>query len=52
MTRLIAIALFIVLAFVLIRYRTSEKLQKWVVIVIISGLVLYTGTLVISELLR
>ncbi|SDH62769.1 hypothetical protein SAMN04488136_12236 [Vibrio xiamenensis] len=52
MTRLIAIALFIVLAFVLIRYRTSEKLQKWVVIVIVSGLVLYTGTLVISELLR
>ncbi|MFB9134033.1 hypothetical protein M1D72_15270 [Vibrio sp. AK197] len=52
MTRLIAIAVFVVLAFLLIRYRTSEKLQKWVVITVISGLVLYTSTLVISELIR
>ncbi len=34
MVRLIAIALLIALAFVLIRYRTNEKLQKGVVIVI------------------
>ncbi len=52
MTRLIAIAFFILLAFVLVRYRTSEKLQKWVVLVILSGVIIYTGTLVISELLR
>ncbi len=52
MTRLVAIVFFMILAFVLIRYRTNAKLQKWVVIVILSGLVIYTGTLVISELMR
>ncbi|AOW82606.1 hypothetical protein [Vibrio mimicus] len=52
MVRLIAIVLLIALAFVLIRYRTNEKLQKGVVIVILATLVLYTTFLVISELIR
>ncbi|MGT0149355.1 hypothetical protein ACT691_05360 [Vibrio metschnikovii] len=38
MTRLIFIGVLIVLAFLLIRYGTNEKLQKWVVIVLLSAL--------------
>lgn len=52
MTRLLAIAFLVVLAFILFRYRTSEKLQKYVVITLISGFVCYTATLMITELLR
>ncbi|ACP05694.1 TPA: hypothetical protein RUZ23_002666 [Vibrio cholerae] len=52
MVRLIAIALLIALAFVLIRYRTNEKLQKGVVIVILATFVIYTAFLMISELIR
>ena len=52
MTRLIAIVFLLDLAFVLFRYRTNEKLQKWVVIVIVSSFLLYTASLMISELTR
>ncbi|WP_102561076.1 hypothetical protein, partial [Vibrio lentus] len=52
MTRLIAIVFLLALAFVLFRYRTNEKLQKWVVIVIVSSFLLYTASLMISELTR
>ncbi|EEX66426.1 hypothetical protein CGT92_12420 [Vibrio metoecus] len=52
MVRLIAIVLLIALAFILIRYRTNQKLQKGVVIVILATFVLYTTFLVISELIR
>lgn len=52
MTRLIAIVFLLALAFVLFRYRTNEKLQKWVVIVIVSSFLLYTVSLMISELTR
>lgn len=52
MTRLIAIAVLIALAFVLIRYRTSEKLQKWVVITLLSGFLVYTVSLMVTELVR
>ncbi|MEH0666106.1 hypothetical protein H4F18_00395 [Vibrio scophthalmi] len=52
MTRLLAIAFLVALAFVLIRYRTSEKLQKVVVVTLISGFLIYTVTLVITELIR
>ncbi|GHW43940.1 hypothetical protein VCSRO56_3385 [Vibrio cholerae] len=52
MVRLIAIALLIALAFVLIRYRTNEKLQKGVVILILATFVTYTAFLMISELIR
>ncbi|MGL4380977.1 MAG: hypothetical protein ACRCTB_07930 [Vibrio sp.] len=47
-----AIALLITLALVLIRYRTNEKLQKGIVMVIVTIFVLYTTFLVISELIR
>ena len=52
MTRLIAIAFLVVLAFMLVRYRTSEKLQKYVVVTLLSGFVIYTATLMMSELIR
>ncbi|ANS85300.1 hypothetical protein RJD38_00045 [Vibrio scophthalmi] len=52
MTRLIAIVFLIALAYVLVRYRTNEKLQKYVVITLISGFVVYVTTLMITELMR
>ena len=52
MTRLIAIVFLVALAFVLIRYRTNEKLQKYVVITLVSGFLVYTTTLVVTELVR
>ncbi|GAB2662279.1 hypothetical protein [Vibrio panuliri] len=52
MTRLIAIVFLIALAFVLIRYRTNEKLQKYVVITLISGFFVYTASIMITELMR
>ncbi|AIW19115.1 MULTISPECIES: hypothetical protein [Vibrio] len=52
MTRLIAIVFLVALAFVLIRYRTNEKLQKYVVVTLISGFLVYTATLVVTELMR
>jgi hypothetical protein len=52
MTRLLAIAFLVALAFVLIRYRTSEKLQKYVVVTLVSCFLLYTTTLMITELMR
>ncbi|ERB62577.1 hypothetical protein ACK1CN_05255 [Vibrio coralliilyticus] len=52
MTRLIAIVFLVALAFVLIRYRTNEKLQKYVVVTLLSGFFLYTATLVVTELMR
>ncbi|MFM2589755.1 hypothetical protein [Vibrio sp. TBV020] len=52
MTRLLAIVFLIALAYVLIRYRTSEKLQKYVVITLVSGFLIYTATLMVTELIR
>ncbi|EKO3578866.1 hypothetical protein N6C59_001480 [Vibrio metschnikovii] len=52
MTRLIFIGVLIVLSFLLIRYGTNEKLQKWVVIVLLSAFALYTASLVVTELIR
>ncbi|KJY83334.1 membrane protein [Vibrio galatheae] len=52
MTRLIAIVFLAALAFVLIRYRTSEKLQKYVVVTLVCGFLIYTATLMITELIR
>ena len=52
MMRLIAIVFLAALAFVLIRYRTNEKLQRYVVITIISGFLIYTSALVVTELMR
>ncbi|MDN3609821.1 hypothetical protein ACODM8_13905 [Vibrio ostreicida] len=52
MTKLIALVFLLALAYVLIRYRTSEKLQKYVAGTLISGFLIYTTTLVVSELIR
>ncbi|WP_167522341.1 hypothetical protein [Vibrio atypicus] len=52
MTRLLAIAFLIALAFVLIRYRTSEKLQKYVVVTLLSSFFIYTAILMVTELIR
>ncbi|MBY6196794.1 hypothetical protein [Vibrio hangzhouensis] len=52
MTRLIAIAFLVALAFFLFRYRTNEKVQKGVVIAVVSAFIIYTVTLVVTELLR
>ncbi|WP_167515601.1 hypothetical protein [Vibrio taketomensis] len=52
MTRLIAIVFLIAIAFVLIRYRTNEKLQKYVVITLVGGFLVYTASLMITELMR
>ncbi|WP_332405101.1 hypothetical protein, partial [Vibrio metschnikovii] len=50
--RRIFTGVLIVLAFLLIRYGTNEKLQKWVVIVLLSAFALYTASLVVTELIR
>ncbi|WP_260258592.1 hypothetical protein [Vibrio intestinalis] len=52
MTRLIAIVFLIALAFVIFRYRTNEKVQKWVVVTLVSGFLIYTASLVVTELMR
>ncbi|MGF1740519.1 hypothetical protein L4C34_05440 [Vibrio profundum] len=52
MTRIIAIVLLAALAYLLVRYRTNEKLQKSVVIILGSALCVYTTYVVISELMR
>ncbi|GAD74664.1 MULTISPECIES: hypothetical protein [Vibrio harveyi group] len=52
MTRLFAIVLLIGFAFVLFRYRTNEKVQKWTVISLIGLFIIYTASLVIAELSR
>ncbi|MEI8671023.1 hypothetical protein P4S52_02425 [Vibrio sp. SA48] len=52
MTRLITIVVLITLAFILVRFRTNEKLQKGVVITLLSAFVIYTASIVIAELTR
>ncbi len=52
MTRLIAIVFLIAIAFVLIRYLTNEKLQKYVVLTLVGGFLVYTASLMITELMR
>ncbi|MDE1232381.1 hypothetical protein [Vibrio aestuarianus] len=52
MTRLITIVVLIALAFILVRFRTNEKLQKGVVITLLSAFVIYTASIVIVELTR
>ncbi|MFZ3431680.1 hypothetical protein [Vibrio harveyi] len=52
MTRLLAIAVLIGLAFVLFRYRTNEKVQEATVITLISAFLIYTASIMIAELTR
>ncbi|WP_181388387.1 hypothetical protein [Vibrio albus] len=52
MTRLLAIGVLIALAVLLFRYRTNEKVQTGVVVVLITCVTIYTIIIVISELIR
>ncbi|MGL6257697.1 hypothetical protein [Vibrio sp. WXL103] len=52
MIRLITIAVLIAVAYVLIRYRTNEKLQKIVVIGVVGAFLLYAASIMITELAR
>lgn len=52
MTRLIAIAIFAVLAFLLLKYRTNAKFQKWAAYVLCSALLVYIVFVVGTELFR
>lgn len=52
MIRLIVIAVLIVLAYFLLRYRTNEKIQKGVVVTLFGLFAIYTLVLVATELFR
>ncbi|MFH0256665.1 hypothetical protein ACGRL8_06350 [Vibrio rumoiensis] len=52
MTRLIVIAIFAVLAYLLLKYRTNVTLQKWVAIVLSAALLIYISFVVVTELIR
>lgn len=52
MIRLISIVALIVIAFLLIRYRTNEKLQKIVVISVVGAFLVYAAGVMITELAR
>lgn len=52
MVRLIAIAALFIIAYLLVRYRTNEKLQKGLIGTIIGGFLIYMCYVVISELMR
>ncbi|KGK16427.1 membrane protein [Vibrio navarrensis] len=52
MIRLIVIAVLIVLAYFLLRYRTNEKTQKGVVVTLLGLFAIYTLVLVATELFR
>lgn len=52
MIRLITIGVLIVIAFLLIRYGTSEKAQKGIVITLVGALIIYTVSVVVTELIR
>ena len=52
MTRLLAIVVLIVFAFVLFRYRTNEKIQKATIIILIGAFLIYTASIMVAELIR
>lgn len=52
MLRLVTIAGLIALVFILIRYRTNKKVQKWVAIMMVSGFFVYVASIMVTELLR
>ncbi len=52
MNRLIAIAVLVVLAYLLISYGTNAKLQKWIVTTLVSAFVIYVIVVVSAELIR
>ncbi|MCK6261727.1 hypothetical protein KP803_00400 [Vibrio sp. ZSDE26] len=52
MTRLVAIVFISALAFLLIRYRTNEKIQKGIVVTLVVSFLIYTASIMIAELAR
>lgn len=52
MVRLIAIFVLILLAYLLLRYRTNEKVQKGIVVAVLGIFAVYTVVLVVSELIE
>ncbi|MGX9416147.1 hypothetical protein ACXJY6_08660 [Vibrio sp. RC27] len=50
MTRLIVIAALIGIVFMLVKYRANQKMQKGVVIALLSSFALYVVYVVVSEL--
>jgi threonine/homoserine efflux transporter RhtA len=52
MTRLIVIAALIGIAFMLIKYRANEKVQKGVVVTLLGAFAIYVVYVVVSELFR
>jgi len=52
MTRLLAIVVLTAVAFVLFRYRTNEKVQKATIITLMGAFLIYTASIMFSELLR
>lgn len=52
MIRLITIGVLIVIAFLLIRYGVGEKAQKGIVVTLVAGLIIYTVSVVVTELIR
>ncbi|WP_198599310.1 hypothetical protein [Vibrio sp. 10N.261.55.A7] len=52
MTRLLAIVFISALTFILIRYRTNEKVQKGIAVTLVVGFLLYTASIMVTELIR
>ncbi len=52
MTKLVALVVLMALAFIMVRYNTNAKVQKWVVISLVGSFAVYMTVVVISELMR
>ncbi|MBD1575644.1 MULTISPECIES: hypothetical protein [Vibrio] len=52
MIRLIFIAVFAALAYLLIRYRANAKVQQWIIYGLLGCFGVYISIVVISELIR
>jgi hypothetical protein len=46
------IALLIAIAYILVRYRSNARVQKWAVLGLIGSLLIYIITVVIAELMH
>ncbi|MGO2509577.1 hypothetical protein [Vibrio hibernica] len=52
MIRLIFIAVFAALAYLLIRYRANAKVQHWIIYSLLACFGVYISVMVVSELFR
>lgn len=52
MTRLLAIAVLVAIAFLFVRYNTNPKLQRWVVTALCIVIAGYAVSLMVFELTR